>query len=92
MPILNNAKKALRQNIKRTQANTGKKSILKTKILALKKNKSQESLRTTSALIDKMAKAGIIHKNKASRLKSRIARMVNQAQETKKSVTKKANK
>lgn len=92
MPILNNAKKALRQNRKRTLANTGKKSTLKTKILALKKNKSQESLRTTSALIDKMVKAGIIHKNKASRLKSRIARMVSQAQKVKKGVAKKANK
>lgn len=92
MPILNNAKKALRQNKKRTLANTGKKSTLKTKILALKKNKSPESLRTTGALIDKMVKAGIIHKNKANRLKSKIARMVSQAQKVKKGVAKKANK
>jgi small subunit ribosomal protein S20 len=39
-------------------------------------------IQQTASLVDKAAKRGIIHKNAASRRKSRLARRMNAAQET----------
>ena len=41
------------------------------------KSVAQESLPKVSALIDKLAKRNIIHKNKAGNLKSKLAKHVN---------------
>ena len=44
----------------------------------LKENKSAaEQLPTVVSMIDKLAKKGIIHKNKASNIKRKLARRVN---------------
>ncbi len=42
------------------------------------KNEAQEKLPQVISLLDKLAKKSVIHKNKASNLKSKLTRMVNQ--------------
>jgi small subunit ribosomal protein S20 len=41
------------------------------------KAEAQELFRTVASMLDKLAKRNIIHKNKASNHKSRLARMIN---------------
>ena len=40
-------------------------------------NGSDEKLSSLASMIDKLAKRGVIHKNKAANLKSKLARKVN---------------
>ncbi len=74
-------KKDVRQAAKRRERNkyygkTTRNAIRDLK--AIKDNKAaSEQLPTVVAQIDKLAKRGIIHKNKASNLKSKLARRVN---------------
>ena len=82
MPITQSAKKALRQNITRRAKNAEKKDALKKvlkrykKLVAEKKNEeAKTALSLVYKLLDKAAKTGIIKANKASRLKSRLARL-----------------
>lgn len=73
MPNIKSAKKKLRQDAKRTKSNmTYKKTLVKT-VKNMGKMKSKD-LKSAHSIIDKAAKKGVIHKNKAARLKSRISR------------------
>lgn len=80
MPITRSAKKALRQNIKRRERNLAKKEAYKKAIKEYKKllanNKIEEAkqkLNLVYKTLDKASKTNVIHKNKASRLKSRLS-------------------
>jgi small subunit ribosomal protein S20 len=46
-------------------------------LAASDKKSAEPELRTTVALLDKMASKGIIHRNKAANQKSRLTRFVN---------------
>ena len=74
MPIIKSAKKKMRQDKKRNSVNLKTLTSLKRAIADVRKNPSVESLKKASSLIDQAAKKNIIHKNKASRLKSRLAK------------------
>ncbi len=85
MPILKSAKKRLRQNIKHNLRNRAYRSALKTqmkKFLSVVKEGNtqvaQEELRLTVKKIDKGVVKGILHKNTASRKKSRLTKKLNQ--------------
>ena len=74
------ALKANRQNIKRREHNRELRSKLRTGLKAVRKSLDDKNvegakaaLKTLQSLVDKMATKGIIHKNTASRLKSRLA-------------------
>lgn len=73
MPIKESAKKALRQSIKRNLLNKKKKSAIKE---IVKKTVDDKGMPKAQSIIDKAAKTGYIHKNKAARLKSRLARKI----------------
>ncbi len=73
MPITASAKKALRQSIVRRERNVSKKKTLKEVVKAFKKAPSAEALAKVFQTLDKSAKAGIIKKNTASRLKGRLS-------------------
>ena len=80
MPITSSAKKALRQSIKRRARNIVKKDAYKKALKTyrtLVTDKSSAGLDAALAkafqALDKAAKSGVIKKNKASRLKSRLA-------------------
>ncbi len=83
MPITQSAKKALRQNVTRRARNLRRKKALKETIKSYRKLVGEKKLDEAKALLprvyqvlDKTAKAGTIKKNNASRLKSRLSKMV----------------
>lgn len=74
------ALKANRQNVKRREHNRALRSKLRTGLKGIRKNLdakniegAKAALKTLQSLVDKMATKGIIHKNTASRYKSRLA-------------------
>ena len=77
------ALKANRQNIKRRAHNRELRAKLRTGLKGIRKNldakdvegakTALKSLQSLQSLVDKMATKGIIHKNTASRYKSRLA-------------------
>ncbi len=75
------AKKRIRQNEKRRLRNQARKSMLKTEIkkfLNLLHERNTEAaksqLRVVYKKLDQVSAKGTIHKNKANRLKSRLAK------------------
>ena len=74
------ALKANRQNIKRREHNRALRARLRTGLKGIRKNLdannvegAKKSLQSLQSLVDKMATKGNIHKNTASRYKSRLA-------------------
>ncbi len=74
------ALKAHRQNIKRREHNRELRSKLRTGLKAIRKSLegddaegAKKGLINTQSLVDKMAAKGIIHRNTASRYKSRLS-------------------
>lgn len=76
MPVLKHAKKKLRQDKKRTRDNLKLKETYKKLIKAARTKKSADTLNLAYQAIDKAAKKNVIHDNKASRLKSSLAKVV----------------
>lgn len=73
------SRKRARQAEKRRQNNTGYRSMFRTFIKNLlavidsgDKAKAQEAYQATTAIIDKSANKGLIHKNKAANQKARL--------------------
>ena len=75
------ALKRIRQNTKRRLSNRFYKKTTRTSIKTLREIKSKEEASTflpkVISMIDKLAKRGSIHKNKAANLKSGLTRHVN---------------
>ena len=73
-------KKDVRQSTKRNERNRYYGKTTRNAIRDLKasdKTVATEQLPKVAAMIDKMAKRGTIHKNKAANLKSKLTRRVN---------------
>ncbi len=86
MPITSSAKKALRQNRTRRARNTAKKEAYKKAVKTYRKSASAKeasispaALASAYKALDKAAKSGVIKRNKASRLKSRLAKLAARA-------------
>lgn len=74
-------KKDMRQAAKRRDRNryfgkTTRNAIRDLKVITDKKG-AKEAIPSVEGMIDKLAKRGIIHKNKAANLKSKLAKKVN---------------
>jgi small subunit ribosomal protein S20 len=74
------ALKANRQNVKRREHNRALRAKLRTGLKSIRKSLdvkdvdgAKKALQSLQSLVDKMATKGIIHKNTASRYKSRLA-------------------
>lgn len=76
MPITTSAKKALRQSEGRRARNRIWKEKLKDAVKKVALEKSPASVSYAYKIIDKSAKKGLIKKNKAARLKSRLAKLI----------------
>ncbi len=76
MPIIKSAKKKLRKDKKRTAQNQERKNKLKEVIKKATKNPGEKIIREAVSIVDKAIKRNILHKNKASRIKSRLAKLV----------------
>ena len=70
MPITKSAKKSLK--VSRTKAVQNK--VNKIKFEKALKKASKENINEVISLIDKAAKTGLIHQNKAARLKSKLSK------------------
>lgn len=86
MPNTPSGKKRLRQSLVRRDRNRAAKSQLrgalrKTReaVQAGKLEDAQVLVHSTGRMLDKIAAKGIIHANKASRLKSRLAHLITSA-------------
>jgi small subunit ribosomal protein S20 len=80
MPNKRNAKKALRQNIKRAKLNKTRREAYKSAIKKVFKSDvkdTKESLRLAQKALDKAAKRGVIKKNTAARKLSRLMKKAN---------------
>lgn len=70
-----------RQSLKRREMNRARKTELKTWIKKVRTSKdkatAKEAYNKVVSLLDKLASKGIIHKNKASNQKSRLALFIN---------------
>jgi small subunit ribosomal protein S20 len=80
MPQHKSAEKRIRRNERQRQRNIVKRSRLKTAIKKVKnapdKDTASTELKETVAILDRMAVKGIIHKNKAANLKSKLSKHV----------------
>lgn len=74
MPITISAKKALRQDRRRTIINQRIKRKIKAVLKKARQKPTQKSLIQASQVLDRAVKKKVIHKNKAARLKSRLAK------------------
>ena len=76
MPITKQAIKKLRHDRKRTIETKRVHAALQKLIKSMRKHPTQKSLAKVFAALDKAAKTHAIHKNKAARLKSRLAKLL----------------
>lgn len=74
MPIIKSAIKKVRKDKIRTERNRNKKAAIKTLLKKARQDNKLENLRAIFSALDKAVKTNLIHKNKASRLKSRLTR------------------
>ena len=81
MPNIKSAAKAMRQSLRRRARNIKVKDkfkdavkMVKKLITAGKKSEAMEAMKKAMSTLDKAVKTNVIHKNKSSRLKSRIAK------------------
>ena len=84
MPNIKSAKKRMRSNAKKADVNTLVSSSMKTAIKKFEsevKNGNKEAasnnLNIAYQRIDKAMGSGLVHKNKAARLKARLTKMMN---------------
>jgi small subunit ribosomal protein S20 len=75
MPVIKSAKKKLRQDKKREEVNDALRSTLKKVLKEAQKSKTAEKVKKAAILVDKAVKKGLIHKNKAARIKSRLSKL-----------------
>jgi len=76
MPVTKSARKALKQEKRRAAENQRVKNAYKKAIRFFKENVSANSLNMAYKKIDQAAKKHLIHQNKASRLKSQLAKLL----------------
>ncbi len=87
MPNIKSAKKRVRSNAKKEKVNTQITSSMRTAIKNVEKSakagnkeETQNKLNIATQRIDKAMKSGLVHKNKAARLKSRLTKLKNQVE------------
>ena len=80
------AKKRVRQNLKHRARNRARKADLRSEVKTFMTTlgagdmkKAEEALRKTVAVMDRVAVKGTIHKNAASRRRSRLTKRLNAA-------------
>lgn len=88
MPIIKSAIKKVRKDKVRTEINRKKKAVIKTLLKKARIENNIENLKQIFSVLDKAVKTNLIHKNRASRLKSRLSKGISTAA----TPTKKASK
>jgi len=83
MPITKSAKKKMRHDRQRTVINRKIRQQMKSAVKEMRQKPTKKVLQKASQMLDRAAKKGIIHKNKASRLKSRLAKLLQRKKQKK---------
>ena len=65
-----------RQNEKRCERNTAARSALKTEIKKTRTEPTPENFKAVSSMLSRAGRKNLIHPNKASRLTSRLSKLV----------------
>lgn len=76
MPVIKSAKKKLRQDRKKTLQNKSLENFFKKMVKMAQKNPIKENIQKAVSSVDKAAKQNVIHKNKAARIKSSLAKLI----------------
>jgi small subunit ribosomal protein S20 len=76
MPIIQSAKKKMRRDAKKTIENKQRKDVLKGLLKNARREPSIKSFGEVSSALDKAVKVNLIHANRASRLKSRLSKLL----------------
>lgn len=76
MPVTKSAKRALRVSQTRRGINLKIISDFKKSVSAARKSKTAATLKSAYSALDRAAKKGVIHRQKAARLKSRLSKLV----------------
>jgi len=76
MPVIKNAKRALRVSARKTIDNKKTRAQLEVALRTAKKSKNLKTVSKAYSLLDRAAKKHIIHKNRAGRLKSALSRLL----------------
>ncbi len=75
MPLLQNAKKALRVSKRKAIVNKTLRSKVKTMTDKVRETVSAENMSSAFSSIDKAVKKNLLHRNKAARMKSQLSRL-----------------
>ena len=92
MPVIRSAKKKLRQDKKKEKVNKILKASFKNAVKDAEKSKTSEKIKKAVTLLDKAVKKGLLHKNKAARIKSRLSKFVKTTAKKPKSLQKSSKK
>lgn len=76
MPVTTTAKRALRSSKKKGSINAIILGKLEVAIRVAKKSKTVQKITAAVTLTDRAAKKRVIHKNKAARIKSQLAKLL----------------
>lgn len=76
MPVTKTAKRALRGSKRKEIVNKITLSRLEIAIKLAKKTKSKKDIANASSLADRASKENTIHRNKSSRIKSQLSKLV----------------
>lgn len=76
MPIHQNAKKKMRHDAVRESHNKKIKMGIKTLVKDMRKKPSLDAFSSVSSKLDRAVKTKLIHANKASRIKSRLSKLL----------------
>lgn len=79
MPLLQNAKKALRVSKRKAVINSRVKSRVKSAVQTLKATPSKDAVAHAYSRMDRAVKRNVIPKNRAARLKSQLSKLASQA-------------
>ena len=76
MPVTAQAEKKLRRDRKQQVINAAHRAHLRDGVKSMRKKPTKKQSQAVFTLLDKSVKHHIIHKNKASRLKSRLSKLL----------------
>ncbi len=76
MPVTKTAKRALRGSRRKEIVNKIMVSKLEIAIKSAKKSKNEKDIKKAISLADRSAKISTIHRNKASRIKSQLSKLI----------------
>lgn len=76
MPVIKSAIKKLKQSKVRATRNRKVRDGVKELVAKFRKKPTRESYSKITSVLDKAAKNNVLHKNKASRLKSRLSSLL----------------